>query len=347
MTKKIKIGDIYIGGGETIKVQSMTKTDTKNVKSTIEQIKRLEKVGCEIIRVSIPDVESANSIPLIKKNISIPLVADVHFNHKLALLAIEKGADKIRINPSNIGSKEKVKMIINVAKERKIPIRIGLNSGSVRFKNEKKEEELVGMALEWISFFEDQDFFDIVVSIKSSDIQTTIKSYELISKKIDYPLHIGLTEAGPVVSGAVKSSIALSSLLSKGIGDTIRVSLTGPPEEEVKVAYKILEALNLRKRGFEIISCPTCARCKVDLIKVVNEVEKRLLELKPIHLKVAIMGCEVNGPGEAKDADIGVACGRGCGLIFKHRKAIKKVREKNLVEELINEISRLRGDYDD
>lgn len=341
MTKKIKIGNLYIGGGEPIRIQSMTNTKTKDVEKTVEQILRLESLGCEIIRVAVPDMESAKAIGKIKAKIHIPLVADIHFDYKLALEAIYNGADKIRINPGNIGEPEKVKKIVDEAKRYGIPIRVGANSGSLpkeileKYKS-PMPEAIVEAALNQVKLLESFEFDNIVISVKSSDVLTTIKSYEILSRRTNYPLHVGLTEAGTFLSGCVKSSIAIGHLLLQGIGDTIRVSLTDDPEKEVIVAKEILKGLKL-KRGVNIISCPTCARCNVNLIKIANEVEKRVGNLD-LDISIAIMGCAVNGPGEAKEADIGIACGIGEGLLFKKGKIVKKVKENELVEELIREI---------
>ncbi len=341
MTRKIKIGNLYIGGGEPIRIQSMTNTKTKDVEKTVEQILRLESLGCEIIRVAIPDMESAKAIEKIKAKIHIPIVADIHFDYKLALEAIYNGADKIRINPGNIGGPEKVKKIVDEAKRYGIPIRVGANSGSLpkeileKYKS-PTPEAIVEAALNQVRLLESFDFDNIVISVKSSDVLTTIKSYEILSRKTSYPLHVGLTEAGTFIAGCVKSSIAIGHLLLQGIGDTIRVSLTDDPEKEVTVAKEILKGLKLKK-GVNIISCPTCARCNVDLIKIANEVEKRIGNLD-LDISVAIMGCAVNGPGEAKEADIGIACGIGEGLLFKKGKIVKKVKEDDLVDELIREI---------
>ncbi|ABP67929.1 1-hydroxy-2-methyl-2-(E)-butenyl 4-diphosphate synthase [Caldicellulosiruptor saccharolyticus DSM 8903] len=341
MTKKIKIGNLYIGGGEPIRIQSMTNTKTKDIEKTVEQILRLESLGCEIIRVAVPDMESAKAIEKIKAKIHIPIVADIHFDYKLALEAIYNGADKIRINPGNIGGPEKVKKIVDEAKRYGIPIRVGANSGSLpkeileKYKS-PTPEAIVEAALNQVRLLESFDFDNIVISVKSSDILTTIKSYEILSRRTSYPLHVGLTEAGTFIAGCVKSSIAIGHLLLQGIGDTIRVSLTDDPEKEVTVAKEILKGLKLKK-GVNIISCPTCARCNVDLIKIANEVEKRIGNLD-LDISVAIMGCAVNGPGEAKEADIGIACGIGEGLLFKKGKIVKKVKEDDLVDELIREI---------
>jgi (E)-4-hydroxy-3-methylbut-2-enyl-diphosphate synthase len=342
-TKEVKIGNVIIGGNHPIAVQGMTKTYTKNVKATVEQIKRLEEVGCEIVRVAVPDIESAKVLNKIKERINIPLVADIHFNYLLAIKSIEQGVDKIRINPGNIGDKEKVKAIIKVAKEKNISIRIGINIGSLekKYENEKeKAKAMVDCAIDWIKFFEDQHFFNLVISLKASDVITTVDAYKELAKKVLYPFHIGITEAGTILTGSVKSAIGIGLLLASGIGDTIRVSLTAEPEEEIKVGYEILKSLGLREKGPIIISCPSCGRAQIDQISLANRIEKELYSFeKPI--KVAVMGCVVNGPGEAKEADIGIAGGRKSAVIFKHGKVLRKVDEKNIVSELIREIKNM------
>jgi len=341
LTKKVRIGNLYIGGGEPIRIQSMTNTKTKDVEATVEQILSLESLGCDIIRVAVPDLDSAKAISKIKSRIHIPLVADIHFDYKLALEAIYNGADKIRINPGNIGNERKVQEIAKEAKRYGIAVRVGANSGSLpkdilqKYKS-PVPEAIVEAAIYQVKLLEKFDFDNIVVSVKSSDVLTTIKSYEILSQNLNYPLHVGLTEAGTFVAGTVKSSIAIGYLLLRGIGDTIRVSLTDSPEKEVIVAKEILKSLNLRK-GVKIVSCPTCARCNVDLLKIADEVEKRIQNLD-LDITVAIMGCAVNGPGEAKEADVGVACGVGEGLLFKKGKIIRKVKENEIVDELVKEI---------
>ncbi|MDI6640855.1 MAG: flavodoxin-dependent (E)-4-hydroxy-3-methylbut-2-enyl-diphosphate synthase [Elusimicrobiota bacterium] len=346
-TIKVKIGSVIIGGNCPIAVQSMTKTDTSNIHATVNQIKQLETAGCELVRVAVPDMDSAKVLGKIKSQIKIPLIADIHFNYKLALEAINHGVDKIRINPGNIGSKEKVRQIVLSAKQAGIPIRIGINSGSLNLslKEISVAEQMVHTAVDYIKMFEDWDFQNIVVSVKASDVLTTIEAYRLLSKEIKYPLHLGITESGPQGIGSVKSTLTLGILLYEGIGDTIRVSLTASPVEEVKVAYYILQSLNLRNYGIDLISCPTCARSKVDMMKIVQEFEQKiqqkqsqLINLSTRPLKVAIMGCEVNGPGEAKHADIGIAGGKNIGLLFKHGKVVKKVKPENWLGELIIEI---------
>ncbi len=338
--KVISIGKVKIGGNYPIAVQSMTNTLTKNVESTVNQIKELEKVGCEIIRVSTPDIESCKALKKIKEQINIPIIADIHFNYKLAILSIENGADGIRINPGNIGSEQRIKEIVICAKRHNIPIRVGVNSGSIKKEILQKYgspcvDALVESCIENVKIIEKYSFDNIKISLKSSDVLTTIESYKKISEIFDYPLHIGITEAGTVKSGTIKSSVGLGILLYHGIGDTIRVSLTGDPVDEVFVAYKILDSLGIRKRGVEIISCPTCARTEIDVIKLADTVENKLKNIK-IPLKIAVMGCVVNGPGEAKEADFGIAGGKGVGLIFEKGKILKKVKEENLINELLN-----------
>lgn len=343
-SKEIKVGTLTIGDNAPISIQSMTTTKTSDVQATAAQIKELEQAGCEIIRVAVPDRESALAISEIKKRIKIPIVADIHFDWRLAIAAIEAGADKIRINPGNIGNEAKVAAIIEKAREKKIPVRIGVNAGSLHKKYGAKREEnlaqaLVESALEYIDFCEKLNFYDLVISVKSSSVLTTIKAYRSIAKKIDYPLHLGITEAGTITSGTVKSAIGLGILLYEGIGDTIRVSLTANPINEVLVAKEILKTLNLIK-GPILISCPTCGRCEVNLIPIAEEVERALLRYNS-PITVAVMGCIVNGPGEAREADIGIACGKGSGVLFARGKAIKKVPEKELIKALLAEIEKV------
>lgn len=327
-TKVIQIGDRKIGGGNPIAIQSMTNTKTEDVKATVEQILRLEKAGCEIIRCTVPTLEAAAAIREIKKQIHIPLVADIHFDYRMALAAIENGADKIRINPGNIGSTERVKAVVDAAKERNIPIRVGVNSGSLEKPLIEKyggvtAEGIVESALDKVHMIEDLGYDNLVISIKSSDVLMCVKAHELLAGKTVYPLHVGITESGTVNSGNIKSAIGLSLILSQGIGDTIRVSLTGDPVEEIKSAKLILRTLGLRKGGIEVVSCPTCGRTQINLIDLATRVEK-LVEDYPLDIKVAVMGCVVNGPGEAKEADLGVAGGIGEGLLIKHGEIIKK-----------------------
>jgi (E)-4-hydroxy-3-methylbut-2-enyl-diphosphate synthase len=341
-TKVIRIGDRVIGGGNPILIQSMTNTRTEDVKATIEQIHRLTEAGCEIVRCTVPSMEAAAAFSEIKKNISIPLVADIHFDYRLAIAAMENGADKIRINPGNIGSDEKVKAVVDVAKERGIPIRVGVNSGSLE-KNiiakygKVTAEGLVESALEKVKRIEDMDYDQMVISIKSSDVMMCIKAHELIAAKTNYPLHVGITEAGTVNAGNIKSALGLGVILYQGIGDTIRVSLTGDPVEEIRSAKLILKTLGYRKGGIEVVSCPTCGRTQINLIKLATEVEEMVRDID-LDIKVAVMGCAVNGPGEAREADIGIAGGRGEGLLIKHGEIIRKVPEDELLAVLREEL---------
>lgn len=343
-SRTIPLGPMRIGGENPIAVQSMTKTDTRDSTATVAQIKALEEAGCEIIRVAVPDFEAAEALSNIKKAIKIPLIADIHFSHQLALKALEQGVDGLRINPGNIGSKDKIKSVVEAAKERGVSIRIGVNGGSLEKDLLEKYQSpipdaLVESALRHVRILEDLDFQQIKISIKASGVKETVESYEKIAALLDYPLHLGITEAGPPLPGAVKSSLVLGKLLSEGIGDTIRVSLTGDPLLEVKVAWEILGALDIRKRGADIVSCPTCGRCQTNLFALVERIEKDLARLaKPI--KVAIMGCVVNGPGEAREADVGLAVGKGEGLIFRHGTVIRKIKENDFYEALMEEITK-------
>jgi (E)-4-hydroxy-3-methylbut-2-enyl-diphosphate synthase len=349
MTKKVKIGGVTIGGGNPVAVQSMTNTETKDVKSTVAQIKRLQDAGCEIIRCSVPDIQSALSLKKIKEQIKIPLVADIHYDYRLAVEALKNGADKIRINPGNIGGVDRLKEVINTAKEREAAIRIGVNSGSLKsninYKLKVKSEDdtanlMVASLMEYVEFFEDENFTNLVISLKASDVLTTIEAYRFFAKIRDYPLHIGITESGTELGGVIKSSIGSGIMLSEGIGDTIRVSLTTKPEMEVYVAYRILNALRLRERGVTIISCPTCARTEIDVIKIAHEVEEATMNVsKP--LKIAVMGCSVNGPVEASHADLGLTGSKSIGVIFKKGKIIKKVKKKDLLKEFLKELEKI------
>ena len=343
-TKVISIGDRVIGGGNPILIQSMTNTRTEDIESTIAQIKRLEAAGCEIIRCAVPTMEAAAALSEIKKQISIPLVADIHFDYRLAIAAIEHGADKIRINPGNIGSKERLKAVVDAAKERNIPIRVGVNSGSLEKEIVERDhgvtaEGIVESALDKVHMIEEAGYDQIVISIKSSDVLMCAKAHELIAEQTTYPLHVGIKEAGTLLSGNIKSAVGLGLILSKGIGDTIRVSLTGDPIEEIKSAKLILRTLGLRKGGIEVVSCPTCGRTQIDLIGLANRVENMVADI-PLNLKVAVMGCVVNGPGEAKEADIGIAGGKGEGLLIKKGQVVRKLPEDQLLlalrEELLN-----------
>ena len=345
-TKVIHIGDRVIGGGNPILIQSMTNTPTQDAKKTVEQILALEAEGCEIIRCTVPDMEAAKAIPEIKKQIHIPLVADIHFNYLMALAAIENGADKIRINPGNIGGQEKLNEVVKAAKERNIPIRVGVNSGSLETELVDKyhgvtAEGIVESALDKVHMIEDAGYDNIVISIKSSDVRMCVKAHELIADKTVYPLHVGITEAGTVMRGNIKSSVGLGIILNEGIGDTIRVSLTGDPILEVRSAKEILKCLGLRTGGVEVVSCPTCGRTKIDLIGLAEMVEDMVREVtktKPLNIKVAVMGCVVNGPGEAKEADIGIAGGDGVGLLIKHGEIVKKIPEEELLDVLRTEL---------
>ncbi len=342
-TKVIKIGNKVIGGGNPIMIQSMTNTPTEDVAATVAQIKRLEAAGCDIIRCTVPTKEAALAVKEIKKQITIPLVADIHFDYKMAIAAMENGADKIRINPGNIGSKERIEAVVSCAKERNIPIRVGVNSGSLERNLVEKyggvtAEGLVESALDKIGIIEDFGYDNMVVSIKSSNVMLCVKAHELLAKQCTYPLHVGITEAGTVWGGNIKSSVGLGIILNEGIGDTIRVSLSGDPIEEIKTAKAILRTLDIRKGGIEVVSCPTCGRTKIDLIDLANKTETLVQNYPNLNIKVAVMGCAVNGPGEAKEADIGIAGGTGEGLLIKHGEVVKKVKEDELLNVLKEEL---------
>lgn len=341
-TKEVQIGNCRIGGDNPIAIQSMTNTKTEDVAATVSQIQALTRAGCDIIRCAVPTMEAAQALTEIKKQITIPLVADIHFDYKLAIAAMEHGADKIRINPGNIGSADRVKAVIDVAKERNIPIRVGVNSGSLEKELVEKyhgvtAEGIVESALDKVHLIEDMGYDNLVISIKSSDVLMCVEAHQLIAEKTDHPLHVGITESGTIISGNIKSSIGLGLILHQGIGDTIRVSLTGDPLEEIKSAKLILRTLGLRKGGVEVVSCPTCGRTRIDLIGLANQVENMAAEY-PLDIKVAVMGCIVNGPGEAKEADLGVAGGVGEGLIIKHGEVYKKVPETELLAALRYEL---------
>lgn len=341
-TKKVKIGDKVIGGGNSILIQSMTNTHTEDTESTVRQILELERAGCDIIRCTVPTIEAANSIKEIKKQIHIPLVADIHFDYRMAIAAMENGADKIRINPGNIGSTEKIKAVVDVAKERNIPIRVGVNSGSLEKELVEKyhgvtAEGIVESAIDKVRIIEDLGYDNLVVSIKSSDVLMCVKAHKLIAEKLNYPLHVGITESGTAFSGSIKSSIGLGLILSEGIGDTIRVSLTDNPVKEIEAAKIILKTLRLRKGGIEVVSCPTCGRTRIDLIGLASKVEEMVSQYD-LDIKLAVMGCVVNGPGEAKEADLGIAGGDGCGVLIKHGEIIKKVPEQDLLSTLKYEL---------
>ena len=347
MTRQIRVGKIKIGGGAPIAIQSMAKTDTRDAAATARQIRGLEKAGCEIVRVAVKDLDAARAIRDIKKKINIPLCADIHFDYRLAISAMENGADKIRINPGNVRKKEDIAKVARMAKRKKIPIRVGVNSGSIN-----AVDGMVKAALDCIKVLEREDFYDIIVSLKASDVVTTVEAYRKFAKRSDCPLHLGVTAAGPASTGLIKSSIGIGALLLDGIGDTIRVSLTGDPREEVAAAKNILQALGLRRFGPEIISCPTCGRCQVDLQRVVKEIEDRIETQRyppsprlrragkdtRTQVKIAIMGCEVNGPGEAKEADVGIAFGKGAGALFKKGKILYRIKEKDAVKEILKNI---------
>lgn len=342
MSKIVKIGDRVVGGGNPILIQSMTNTKTEDVAATVAQIKKLAAAGCDIIRCAVPTMEAAKALAEIKKQVSIPVVADIHFDYRLAIAAMENGADKIRINPGNIGSIDRVKAVVDVAKERNIPIRVGVNSGSLEKNLVEKyhgvtAEGIVESALDKVKIIEDMGYDNLVISIKSSDVLMCVKAHELIAKQTDYPLHVGITEAGTITSGNIKSAIGLGLILHQNIGDTIRVSLTGDPLEEIKSAKLILRTLGLRKGGIEVVSCPTCGRTQINLIQLANQVENMVADI-PLDIKVAVMGCVVNGPGEAKEADIGIAGGIGEGLIIKRGEVYKKVPEDQLLDTLRYEL---------
>lgn len=340
--REVSIGDVVIGGTHPIAIQSMTNTKTQDVAATVEQILALEQAGCQIIRCTVPDMEAAHALSEIKKQIHIPLVADIHFDYRLAIAAMENGADKIRINPGNIGSPDRVKAVVDCARERNIPIRVGVNSGSLEKNLVEKyhgvtAEGIVESALDKVRMIEDFGYDNLVISIKSSDVMMCVRSHELIAERTAYPLHVGITESGTVNSGNIKSAIGLALILNQGIGDTIRVSLTGDPVEEIKSAKLILRTLGLRKGGVEVVSCPTCGRTSIDLIHLANQVEA-LTAQYPLDIKVAVMGCVVNGPGEAKEADLGICGGKREGLLMKHGEIIKKVPEAELLDELRREL---------
>jgi len=343
VSKPIQIGNVTVGGNAPIVVQSMTKTDTRDVMSTTAQIKELEDCGCQLVRVAVPDAEAARAIRAIKRGVSLPLIADIHFDYRLALLALEAGADGLRLNPGNISQPQKVSVIAQAAKERNVPIRIGVNAGSLpKTANPRLTlaQQMVDAALQQIGLLESLDFDLIKVSLKAFDVPTTIDAYQDIAPKIPYPLHIGITEAGTPRRGIIRSTVGISTLLYQGIGDTIRVSLSAHPREEVIAAYEILKSLDLRQHGPILVSCPSCGRAEVDIIKLAEEVEARLSKIdKPI--KVAVMGCEVNGPGEAKDADVGIACGKGKAVLFKKGKKMATIQEKDFVVALMREVEEM------
>lgn len=344
-TRQVKIGTVLIGGDAPIAVQSMTKTHTRDIEATLDQIHRLEKAGCEVIRLAVPDKEAVEALGRIKKQVTVPLVADIHFDHRLALASLEKGVDALRINPGNIGSKEKVREVVRAAKERDVPIRIGVNSGSLekgllRKYGAATAEAMVESALKHVRILEEVDFFHIKISLKAPDVFRTVQAFRLLADQVDYPFHAGITESGSLVPGSVKSSVGLALLLSEGLADTIRVSLTAPPEEEVRVAFLILSSLGLRSYGPNFVSCPVCGRCEVDLFTIAREVEKQLASLRS-NIQLAVMGCMVNGPGEAREADLGLACGRGAGVLFKKGRIFRRLNEDEMIAEFIKEAKRL------
>lgn len=349
ITKQVNVGNVLIGNLSPITIQSMTNTKTEDVRSTVQQILELEQAGCEIIRCAVPTMEAAQSLKKIKEQIHIPLVADIHFDYKLAIASIEAGADKIRINPGNIGSKDRVAEVVRVAKERNIPIRVGVNSGSLEREIVEKyqgvtPDGMVESALKQVALIEEQGYSNLVISIKTSDVLTCVRAHEIITQKTSYPLHVGITEAGTLYRGNLKSAMGLSMILGQGIGDTIRVSLTGNPIEEIRTAKVILSTLGIRESGVEIVSCPTCGRTQIDLIHLANQVEEMVSVLPLGNIKIAVMGCAVNGPGEAKEADIGIAGGRGEGLIMKKGQIIRKVPEDHLLEALKEELLNMTGE---
>ncbi len=344
-TRKIKIGSLYLGGNAPIVIQSMCSTDTRDVKATVAQIKQLQQAGCELVRLAVPDLVAAKAIAKIKKRVSVPLVADIHFSAELAMIAMQGGIDKLRLNPGNIGSEDKIKMVVLEAKKRKIPIRIGVNGGSLekdilkKYKGKVTAQAMVESAMRHIKILEKYNFRDIIISLKASDVVRTVEAYRLLAAKVNYPLHIGVTEAGTIFRGTVVSSIGLGILLYDGLGDTLRVSLTADPVEEIRVAWEICKALGLRKRGITVTSCPTCGRTEIDLITLAKKVESQLALIdKDMH--VAVMGCVVNGPGEAREADLAIVGGKGVGLIVKKGEVLRKVAEKDLLREFIKEVKK-------
>jgi (E)-4-hydroxy-3-methylbut-2-enyl-diphosphate synthase len=344
-TRQITLGTVPVGGNAPVTVQSMCNTDTRDAAKTLDQIRHLEQAGCELVRLAVPDETAAKSIGKIRKGTKLPLIADIHFDYRLALEAVKQGVDGLRINPGNIGGRDKVSEVVRACRERSIPIRIGVNAGSLEKHLLEKyghptPEAIVESAFGHIRILEDLDFRDLKVSLKASDVLTTVAAYRLFSGRSDYPLHIGISEAGTLFSGTIKSSVGLGILLSEGIGDTMRVSLTADPVEEVRVAYEILKALKVRQRGVNIISCPTCGRTEIDIIGLAREVEQRLSHIKE-PVTVAVMGCVVNGPGEAREADVGIAGGKGVGLLFKHGEIVKKFDEKELADVLVREVEEI------
>jgi (E)-4-hydroxy-3-methylbut-2-enyl-diphosphate synthase len=348
-TRQIRVGGVTIGGGAPVRVQSMTNTDTADVSATVSQIKALEALGCEIVRVAVPDSPAAEALKEIKKGIQLPLIADIHFDWRLAMKALGSGVDGLRLNPGNIGSRQRIEEVVKAAHTRGVPIRIGVNAGSLEKDILERychpsPEALVASAMRHIRILEDMDFYAIKISLKATDVLTTVEAYRAISSKVDYPLHVGITEAGTIFSGTVKSSVGIGILLAEGIGDTIRVSLTGDPTEEVKAGWEILKALGIRRRGVEVISCPTCGRIKFDCIAIASRIEKRLAHVKE-PIKVAVMGCVVNGPGEAAEADVGIAGGDGVGLLYVGGEVKKKVDEKDIVDAVVGEVESISASH--
>ncbi len=347
----MQVGQLAIGDGAPVAVQSMTKTDTRDVAATMDEIYRLQVAGCEIVRLAVPDGEAAEALKEIRRQCPLPMVADIHFDYRLALAALEAGVDKLRLNPGNIGARHKVEEVVRAARERGVPIRIGVNAGSLEKdileRAGRVPEALVESALRHVGILEDCGFGDIIISMKSSEVRTMVAAYELIADRVDYPLHLGVTEAGPTFQGTIKSAVGIGHLLAQGIGDTIRVSLTGDSGEEVRVGFEILYALGLREKRLEIVSCPSCGRCEIDLFTVVREAEKRLLgeDLPP--MKVAIMGCVVNGPGESREADVGLAGGGGLGLLFRNGRIVRRVAEAEMIDALVEECRRFRDERAD
>ncbi len=347
-TRAIHVGPVQIGGGAPVVVQSMTNTDTADVGATLAQVRRLAAAGCEVVRLAVPDQKAARAFGEVKAESPVPLIADIHFNYRLALAALEEGADALRINPGNLGGAAKTRRVVEACRQKGVPLRLGVNAGSLEADLLSKYgapsvEALVASALRWVRQFEDWGFLDFKISLKSSDVLTTVAAYRSLSRQVDYPLHLGVTEAGGLIAGTVKSALGIGLLLAQGIGDTLRVSLTRDPVEEVRVAYEILRALRLRERGVELISCPTCGRCKIDLFDLAAEAERRLLSVAT-PLRVAIMGCVVNGPGEAREADVGIAGGKRVGVLFKKGKPVRKVPEKELLATLLQEVAALTGE---
>ena len=347
-SRQVRVRGVLVGGDAPVAIQSMTKTDTRDVQATMDEIYRLHVAGCEIVRLAVPDMEAAQALAAIRRQTDLALVADIHFDYRLALAALEAGVDKLRLNPGNIGARAKVEEVVRAAKERGVPIRIGVNAGSLEKdileRSGRTPEALVESALRHVRILEECDFQDIVISMKSSDVRTMVTAYELIADRVDYPLHLGVTEAGPTFQGTVKSAVGIGHLLALGIGDTLRVSLTGDGGEEVKVGFEILYALGLREKRLEIVSCPSCGRCEIDLFTVVREAEKRLLALDLPPMRVAIMGCVVNGPGESMEADVGLAGGNGLGLLFRNGRIVRRVQEAEMIEALVEECRALAAE---